>query len=173
MSMEMMVRAEGRKDMASSMSGGVRPGGVRTRDLTAAQRRAVAFAQQQVLKARAVRKSKDGLCPAVRHTWRQERADSGGVGLVAYERGAVESPHNGMSLRGAIGCVLRDLRTREHKTLREVSEKAGVSLGYLSEVERGQKEASSDLLVSIARALGLSAAQMLRAVADYLDSCGI
>ena len=54
--------------------------------------------------------------------------------------------------------------------MREVSEKAGVSLGYLSEVERGQKEASSELLSSIADALGVSTSRMLRMVADYLDS---
>ena len=72
-------------------------------------------------------------------------------------------------MRGAIGLVLRDLRSRDHKTLREVSEKAGVSLGYLSEVERGQKEASSELLSSIAEALGVSTAQLLRMVADRLD----
>lgn len=48
-----------------------------------------------------------------------------------------------------------------------MSEKAGVSLGYLSEVERGQKEASSELLSSIAGSLGVSTAQMLRLVADY------
>ena len=53
-----------------------------------------------------------------------------------------------------------------------MSEKAGVSLGYLSEVERGQKEASSELLSSIAGSLGVSTAQMLRLVADYLDSTG-
>ena len=78
-----------------------------------------------------------------------------------------------VSLREAIGHVLRDLRTHDHKTLREVSEKAGVSLGYLSEVERGQKEASSELLSSIAQSLGVSTAQMLRMVADYLDSVAI
>ena len=55
----------------------------------------------------------------------------------------------------------------------EVSEKAGVSLGYLSEVERGQKEASSELLSSIAQSLGVSTAQMLRMVAGYLDSVAI
>ena len=63
-----------------------------------------------------------------------------------------------------------ELRTRDRRTLREVSEKAGVSLGYLSEVERGQKEASSELLSSIADALGVSTSRMLRMVADYLDS---
>ena len=82
---------------------------------------------------------------------------------------AEEEPRE-FSLRGAIGHVLRELRTRDRRTLREVSEKAGVSLGYLSEVERGQKEASSELLSSIADALGVSTSRMLRMVADYLDS---
>ena len=75
-----------------------------------------------------------------------------------------------VSLREAIGHLLRELRTRDNKTLRDVSEKAGGALGYLSEVERGQKEASSELLSSISDALGVSTAQMLRMVADYLES---
>ena len=91
----------------------------------------------------------------------------------AVSRGVEALPEGkDVSLREAIGHVLRDLRTRDNKTLREVSEKAGVSLGYLSEVERGQKEASSELLSSIAGSLGVSTAQMLRLVADYLDSIG-
>ena len=73
-------------------------------------------------------------------------------------------------LREVIGDVLRRSRVSQGRTLREVSEKAGVSLGYLSEVERGQKEASSELLSSISDALGVSTAQMLRMVADYLES---
>ena len=52
-------------------------------------------------------------------------------------------------LRQAIGEVLRDVRQRQGRTLREVSQRARVSLGYLSEVERGQKEASSELLAWI------------------------
>lgn len=84
---------------------------------------------------------------------------------MAYaEAKPTEHQEDTLSLRGAIGLVLRDLRSRDHKTLREVSEKAGVSLGYLSEVERGQKEASSELLSSIAEALGVSTAQLLRMV---------
>ena len=73
-------------------------------------------------------------------------------------------------LRSELGDVLRGIRQRQGRTLREVSSEAQVSLGYLSEVERGQKEASSELLSSIAQSLGLSTAQMLRMVADYLDS---
>jgi len=56
-------------------------------------------------------------------------------------------------LRREIGDVLRDARQRQGRTLREVSSAARVSLGYLSEVERGQKEASSELLNSICEAL--------------------
>ena len=52
-------------------------------------------------------------------------------------------------LREEIGQVLRMVRRSQGRTLREVSTSAQVSLGYLSEVERGQKEASSELLASI------------------------
>ena len=75
-------------------------------------------------------------------------------------------------MRDMVGQTLRELRLQSGKTLRDVSGAARVSLGYLSEVERGQKEASSELLTSIAQSLGLSSAQMLRMVADYLDSVG-
>ena len=49
-------------------------------------------------------------------------------------------------LRRVIGDALRARRQAQHRTLREVSTAANVSLGYLSEIERGQKEASSELL---------------------------
>ena len=58
-------------------------------------------------------------------------------------------------LREEIGDVLRSARLEQGRTLREVSSRAKVSLGYLSEVERGQKEASSELLASICKALDL------------------
>ncbi|WP_185173270.1 helix-turn-helix domain-containing protein [Rothia nasimurium] len=67
-------------------------------------------------------------------------------------------------LRHAIGEVLRDVRQRQGRTLREVSHSARVSLGYLSEVERGQKEASSELLASICQALSISLSAMLAEV---------
>ena len=65
-------------------------------------------------------------------------------------------------LRQEIGEVLRSVRQRQGRTLREVSHSARVSLGYLSEVERGQKEASSELLASICAALDIPMSQMLR-----------
>ncbi len=57
-------------------------------------------------------------------------------------------------LRRVIGDALRARRQGQHRTLREVSSAANVSLGYLSEIERGQKEASSELLAAICDALG-------------------
>ncbi|MEQ4718294.1 MULTISPECIES: helix-turn-helix transcriptional regulator [unclassified Nonomuraea] len=69
-------------------------------------------------------------------------------------------------LRQLLGDVLRRLRVRQGRTLREVSTQARVSLGYLSEVERGQKEASSELLASICGALEVPLSQVLREVSD-------
>ncbi|MCC3266391.1 transcriptional regulator with XRE-family HTH domain [Arthrobacter sp. UYP6] len=73
-------------------------------------------------------------------------------------------------LRHEIGDVLRDVRQRQGRTLREVSHSARVSLGYLSEVERGQKEASSELLSSICTALDVPLSLMLREVSDRVAS---
>jgi len=69
-------------------------------------------------------------------------------------------------LRHLLGDALRRLRLRQSRTLREVSASARVSLGYLSEVERGQKEASSELLAAICSALGAPLSQVLREVSD-------
>ncbi len=71
-------------------------------------------------------------------------------------------------LRTLLGDALRETRLRQHRTLREVSGAARVSLGYLSEVERGQKEASSELLASICRALGVRLSDVLRDVSEEL-----
>jgi transcriptional regulator with XRE-family HTH domain len=71
-------------------------------------------------------------------------------------------------LRREIGDVLRDARQRQGRTLREVSCDARVSLGYLSEVERGQKEASSELLAAICDALDLPMSLVLREVSDRI-----
>ncbi len=64
-------------------------------------------------------------------------------------------------LREVIGDVLRRVRTSQGRTLREVSHSARVSLGYLSEVERGRKEPSSELLASICTALGVPLSRVL------------
>lgn len=69
-------------------------------------------------------------------------------------------------LRNELGDVLRDARLTQGKTLRDVSSGARVSLGYLSEVERGQKEASSELLNSICYALDVPMSEILHEVAD-------
>ncbi|MBW1600865.1 helix-turn-helix transcriptional regulator [Streptomyces sp. TRM70308] len=71
-------------------------------------------------------------------------------------------------LRRLLGDVLRRQRQRQGRTLREVSASARVSLGYLSEVERGQKEASSELLSSICDALDVPMSELMREVSDEL-----
>jgi transcriptional regulator with XRE-family HTH domain len=73
-------------------------------------------------------------------------------------------------LRRLLGDALRTQRLRQERTLRDVSADARVSLGYLSEVERGQKEASSELLSSICDALGVRLSTVLREVSDELSS---
>jgi transcriptional regulator with XRE-family HTH domain len=67
-------------------------------------------------------------------------------------------------LRDALGETLRGARTQQNRTLRDVSTAANVSLGYLSEVERGRKEASSELLASICDALDLELSDLLDSV---------
>jgi len=73
-----------------------------------------------------------------------------------------------MLLRTQIGASLRSARTAQNRTLRDVAREARVSLGYLSEVERGQKEASSELLNAICSALGLSLSYIISDVAQQI-----
>ncbi|MET0480254.1 MAG: helix-turn-helix transcriptional regulator [Mycetocola sp.] len=71
-------------------------------------------------------------------------------------------------VRQEIGDVLRDFRLQKGRTLRQVASKASVALGYLSEVERGQKEASSEILASVADALETPISVIMREVGDRL-----
>ncbi len=71
-------------------------------------------------------------------------------------------------VRELIGETLREQRFAQGRTLREVSMAARVSLGYLSEVERGQKEASSELLSSICQALDVPLSVILMTVSQKL-----
>jgi transcriptional regulator with XRE-family HTH domain len=63
--------------------------------------------------------------------------------------------------RQLAGSVLRDERRRQGRTLREVADVAGISVPYLSEIERGRKEASSEMVAAAARALGLRLVDLL------------
>ncbi|MDN5996456.1 helix-turn-helix domain-containing protein [Acidipropionibacterium jensenii] len=71
-------------------------------------------------------------------------------------------------LREMLGEALREQRFAQGRTLREVSSGARVSLGYLSEVERGQKEASSELILAICTALELPQSELMRTVSEKL-----
>lgn len=69
-------------------------------------------------------------------------------------------------LRQEIGDVLRAHRLRRGQTLRQVAAKASVALGYLSEVERGQKEVSSEILASVTEALEVPLSVVMREVSE-------
>ena len=78
-----------------------------------------------------------------------------------------------MKLREAVGAALRQRRQAQRRTLREVAEAAGVSLTYLSEVERGRKEASSEVLEAVCAALDLVLAELLFEVAETLSAATV
>ena len=73
-----------------------------------------------------------------------------------------------MNLRTAIGGTVREIRLSQGLTLRQLSSKSHIALGYLSEVERGHKDASSQVLESIAEGLSLSTYQLLKEISEYL-----
>ena len=70
--------------------------------------------------------------------------------------------------RHVIGDVLRRERLAQGRTLKDVSDDARISMPYLSEIERGRKEASSEVLAAAARALGLGLADLLALAQDEL-----
>jgi transcriptional regulator with XRE-family HTH domain len=70
--------------------------------------------------------------------------------------------------RASLGDVLRAERMRQGMTLRELSSSARVSLGYISEIERGQKEASSELLAALCEALDVPLSGVLREVSHQV-----
>jgi transcriptional regulator with XRE-family HTH domain len=74
-----------------------------------------------------------------------------------------------MLLRNAIGFVLRRLRQEQGKTLRELADEARISLPYLSEIERGRKEASSEILSAICQVLDITEQELLLEVADEYE----
>ena len=86
--------------------------------------------------------------------------------MLQYRGPAPERVHT--LLREAIGDRLRHARTNQQRTLREVSRSARVSLGYLSEVERGRKEASSELLAAICSALDVPLSVILNLVSEKM-----
>ena len=71
-------------------------------------------------------------------------------------------------MRQVIGEELRRRRTEQSRTLRDVSRDAQVSLGYLSELERGQKEASSELLAAVCNALDTPLSVLLAGVSEEI-----
>jgi len=90
--------------------------------------------------------------------------------LIPFPRQAEPDPAERQPLwREAAGGVLREERQRQQRTLSDVAERAGVSTQHLSEVERGRKEASSEVLEAVSGALGLRLAELTRRVTRRLD----
>ncbi|MEU9789931.1 helix-turn-helix transcriptional regulator [Streptomyces sparsogenes] len=70
--------------------------------------------------------------------------------------------------RDLVGDVLRRERLAQERTLKDVAEAARISMPYLSELERGRKEASSEVLAAAAQALGLGLGDLLSLAQDEL-----
>ena len=75
-------------------------------------------------------------------------------------------------LRDLIGDVLREERLDQGRTLADVADRSAVSLPYLSEIERGRKEVSSDLLAAVCDALDVPLVEVLERSADRLRGTG-
>ncbi len=71
-------------------------------------------------------------------------------------------------LRSSLGEVLRAERLRRGLTLRELSSGARISLGYISEIERGHKEASSELLAALCAAMQMPLSELLELTSDHV-----
>lgn len=79
-------------------------------------------------------------------------------------------PHREPLWREVTGAVLKQERSRQRKTLAQVAERAGMSVQYLSELERGRKEASSEMLAAACGSLGLSLTEFLQRSASVIGS---
>lgn len=75
-----------------------------------------------------------------------------------------------MELRYAIGDTIRRIRKEQFLTLRDIATKKYISLGHLSDIERGTKEASNQMIELIASGLHLSTAQLLKEIYEYLEA---
>ena len=101
-----------------------------------------------------------------------KRAERSPVGRVAVgpssNRPILPTPAQPL-WREVIGSVLRDQRHGQHRTLAQVAARAGMSVQYLSEVERGRKEASSEMLAAVCGSLGISLGQFAFRCAGAVD----
>ena len=70
--------------------------------------------------------------------------------------------------REVLGTRLRALRTDRDETLAQTADRAGISPQYLSEVERGRKEPSSEMIAALAGALGVTVADLMADTAQDL-----
>lgn len=95
---------------------------------------------------------------------------SGDAEIIPFPTAAATSaePTDQPSVRHAIGNVLREERTTQQRTLADVAGDAAVSLAYLSEIERGRKDVSSEVLVAVCGALVIDVPKVLERAAEHL-----
>ncbi|GAB4057157.1 hypothetical protein GCM10028775_59210 [Catellatospora paridis] len=86
------------------------------------------------------------------------------------ERAHAQAPARRVLLRSVLGEALRRLRLEQGRTLAEVALAARISMPYLSEVERGLKEVSSEVLAALCAALGIELSDLLVAVAFHISA---
>jgi transcriptional regulator with XRE-family HTH domain len=75
-----------------------------------------------------------------------------------------------MQLKYAVGDTIRRIRHEQSLTLRDISKRKFIALGHLSDIERGTKEASNQMLELIADGLHLTTAQLLKEIYEYLEA---
>lgn len=107
-----------------------------------------------------------------RHMAAEETPQIAGATIIPFPTSDAHEPasedRSPLSVREALGDVLRDERLSQKRTLADVADGAGVSLPYLSEVERGIKDVSSEVFESISRSLYLEPADALERTARRL-----
>ena len=146
--METMTQTNQMTETKAVQNSQIRAGqAARMRDLTPAQRRAVMFAQQQVLRARAAKKAKDERQSALSRMWQEEDAEHTQP-HATIRKHEEASQLKDVSLREAIGHVLRDLRTRDsaiihHETFVACGPKSHLRIRYPKTFNRGKQQCRS------------------------------
>ena len=99
---------------------------------------------------------------------KQPLAALDGISDAPVDNTSLSMPAEEPLLREALGATLKEFRSQSGFTLRELAQIASVSPGYLSELERGRKEVSSELLASVCHAMGVSVASVILEAASMM-----
>lgn len=90
-------------------------------------------------------------------------------GIVKWKRVETAQPSTTASYRDYLGETIRETRKARNLAMRDL---AGVSIGHISEIERGKKESSSEVIETLCNALGIKVSELLRMTAEKLEKVG-